>query len=326
MRPVARTHRSLRTAWTRRRAGRGFSYLDENGERLPPSELERVRSLAIPPAWRNVRIAASPKAKLQAMGVDAAGRTQYLYNAAWRARQEARKFDRALALAQRLPHIRRAVTRDLRGDRGARIQALAAAIRLIDRAGVRVGSRRYARENGTYGVTTIQRRHVKVDEGRIAFDFPGKSGSTWRFELRDRELAAYFESLPRRRPGRPAMGYDDGGGFQRIGASSVNEYLRDIAGMEASAKDLRTWRGTATAAASLDASHAAGRNAEAAWKKAIDDASSWLNNTPAVARGSYVDPLLLEAYRAGRTARTDAAAARLLTEMRERSTSLAQRA
>lgn len=323
---MARTHRSLRTAWTRRRAGRGFTYLDENGERLPQSELERVRSLAIPPAWRNVKIAASPKAKLQAMGVDAAGRTQYLYNAAWRARQEARKFDRALALAQRLPHIRRTVTRDLRGDRGPRCQALGAAIRLIDRAGVRVGSRRYARENGTFGVTTIQRRHVKVQDERIAFDFPGKSGSTWRFELRDPELARYLESLPRGRASRPALGYDDDGSFQRIGASSVNGYLRDIAGMEASAKDLRTWRGTAVAAASLDASLAAGRSADAAWKQAIDDASNWLNNTPAVARGSYVDPLLLEAYRAGRTATTDAGVARLLTEMRERSSTLAPRA
>lgn len=322
---MARTHRSLRTAWTRRRAGRGFTYLDENGERLPPTELERVHSLAIPPAWRNVKIAASPKAKLQATGVDAAGRTQYLYNPAWRARQEARKFDRALMLAQRLPRLRRAVTRDIRGARGPRIQALAAAIRLVDRAGVRVGSRRYARENGSFGVTTIQRRHIAVDGQRIAFDFPGKSGTRWRFKLRDPDLAAYLEGLPRRRPNRPALGYDDGDGFQRIGASAVNEYLRDITGMEASAKDLRTWRGTARAAASLDASLAAGRNADAAWKRAINDASAWLNNTPAVARSSYVDPLLLEAYRAGRTASTDAAIAKLLVEMRERSTTLAPR-
>lgn len=325
---MARTHRSLRSGWTRRRAGRGFTYLNENGERLhEPEELERIKSLAIPPAWRNVRIAASPKAKLQAKGVDAAGRPQYLYNPAWRARQEARKFDRALALAERLPAIRRAVTRDLRGQRGPRIQALAAAIRLVDRAAVRVGSRRYARENGTFGVTTVQRRHVKVlDENRVSFDFPGKSGSQWRFEVRDADLVRYLESLPRGRASRHAFGYDDDGTFQPIGASAVNGYLKDIAGMEASAKDLRTWRGTAVAAGSLAASHAKGLKADAAWKQAIDDASDWLNNTPAVARGSYVDPLLLEAYRVGRTATTDAAVAELLTEMRQRNSTVAQRA
>jgi len=324
---VARTHRSLRGGWTRRRAGRGFTYLNENGERLhAPEELERIKSLAIPPAWRNVRIAASPKAKLQAKGVDSAGRTQYLYNPAWRARQEARKFDRALALAERLPAVRRAVTRDLRGQRGARIQALAAAVRLVDRAGVRVGSRRYARENGTFGVTTIQRRHVKIlDGGRASFDFPGKSGSRWRFELKDPDLVAYLESLPRGRTSRRALGYDDDGTFQPIGASAVNAYLREIAGMDSSAKDLRTWRGTAVAAASLAASHEQGLKADAAWKKAVDDASDWLNNTPAVARGSYVDPLLLEAYRVGRTATTDAGVAELLTEMRQRSATVAPR-
>lgn len=324
---MARTHRSLRGGWTRRRAGRGFTYLNENGERLhTPEELERIKSLAIPPAWRNVTIAASPKAKLQAKGVDAAGRTQYLYNPAWRARQEARKFDRALALAERLPSIRRAVTRDLRGQRGPRIQALAAAIRLVDRTGVRVGSRRYARENGTFGVTTIQRRHVKILDGeRASFDFPGKSGNQWRFELRDPDIVDYLESLPGGRAGRRVLGYDDDGTFQPIGASAVNDYLREIAGMDASVKDLRTWRGTSVAAASLAESLEKGVRADAAWKKAVDDASDWLNNTPAVARGSYVDPLLLEAYRAGRTASTDAGVVELLTEMRQRNTTLAQR-
>ena len=324
---MARTHRSLRGGWTRRRAGRGFTYLNENGERLhTPEELERIKSLAIPPAWRNVTIAASPKAKLQAKGVDAAGRTQYLYNPAWRARQEARKFDRALALAERLPSIRRAVTRDLRGQRGPRIQALAAAIRLVDRTGVRVGSRRYARENGTFGVTTIQRRHVKILDGeRASFDFPGKSGNQWRFELRDPDVVDYLESLPRRRASRRVLGYDDDGTFQPIGASAVNDYLREIAGMDASVKDLRTWRGTSVAAASLAESLEKRVRADAAWKKAVDDASDWLNNTPAVARGSYVDPLLLEAYRTGRTASTDAGVVELLTEMRQRNTTLAQR-
>jgi DNA topoisomerase-1 len=191
---------------------------------------------------------------------------------------------------------------------------------------VRVGSRRYARENGTFGVTTIQRRHVKLlDCNRLAFDFPGKSGSRWRFELRDPDIVDYLGSLPRGRASRRVLGYDDDGTFQPIGASAVNEYLREIAGMDASVKDLRTWRGTSVAAASLAASLEKGLKADAAWKKAVDDASDWLNNTPAVARGSYVDPLLLEAYRVGRTATTDAGVVELLTEMRQRNSTVAQR-
>ncbi|NUP73192.1 MAG: DNA topoisomerase IB [Sinomonas sp.] len=310
---MARTHRSLRAASTRRCAGRGFTYTDASGQRISaPGDLERIRALAIPPAWREVRIATTAGAKVQAMGVDDAGRTQYLYHSSWRARQDARKFDRALTLANRLTTVRRAVTRDLRGRRGPRAQALAAAILLVDRAGVRAGGRRYAQENGTFGVTTLQSCHVRVEGDEVFFDFPGKSGAQWEFCLRDADLARYLAGLPARPAGHPAFGYDDGGGFQRLGASALNSYLREISRMNVSVKDLRTWRGTAVAAGSLDASRRAGVDAETAWKRAVDRAAQWLTNTPAVARGSYVDPRLLEAYRDGKTATTDCAAARLL--------------
>ncbi|MEA5456431.1 DNA topoisomerase IB [Sinomonas sp. JGH33] len=309
----SRVHPSLRAAWTRRRAGRGFAYADESGSPVRAAgDLERIRSLAIPPAWQHVRIAASPRARLQASGIDAAGRTQYLYNAAWRSRQEARKFTRALELAHRLPQMRRAVTRDLRGRRGARNQALAAAVRLVDRTGIRVGGRRYARTNGTFGVITVQRRHVTLDGDRIAFKFPGKSGAVWGVDLRDADLARYLAALPDGGPRRPAIGYDDGAGFQRIGAAALNDYVRQIAGIGVSVKDLRTWRGTAAAAESLARSLSAGIPADVAWKRAVEAAAAWLNNTPAVARSSYVDPRLLDAYRHGEAATTDRAIAALL--------------
>ena len=312
---VPHTHRSLRHAWTRRRAGRGFTYSDEDGRTVRSAEhLERIRALAIPPAWRDVRIASSPFAKVQATGIDDAGRTQYLYHPRWRERRDARKFARALALAARLPAIRRAVTRDLRGARGPRAQALAAAVRLVDRAGVRVGGRRYAQTNGTFGVTTLQRRHVRLEGREAAFDFPGKSGAAWQFRLRDADLAHYFEGLPKRGARQPALGYDDGAGFQPLGAAAVNGYFREIAGLSASIKDLRTWGGTMVAAASLDSSYGKGLDADAAWKHAVAQAAEWLHNTEAVARSSYVDPRLRDAYEAGRTASTDSAVARLLAE------------
>ncbi|MDQ0260985.1 DNA topoisomerase IB [Sinomonas atrocyanea] len=314
--------RSRRTAHgtiTRRRAGKGFSYRDADGQRVDaPEVLARIEALAIPPAWRNVRIAASQRARVQATGIDSAGRKQYLYHSTWRERQEARKFDRAVALARRLPGIRRAVTQDLRGKHGPKEQALAAALRIVDRLGVRVGNRRYARQHGSFGVTTIQRRHLRLDGDTISLEFPGKSGMQWSVELRDPDLAEYLRSLPKGARSRAALGYESGGGFQRIGSESLNGYLRVRAGMGVSAKDLRTWRGTVIAAESLARSGEQGLDAEEAWRRAIADAADWLHNTIAVARGSYVDPRLLLAYHEGRKLTTpggnvsDAALAELL--------------
>ena len=317
---MARAPSSPRSVWIRRRAGRGFTYRDADGRRITAEEdLERIRALAIPPAWRNVRIAASPRSRIQVRGIDAAGRTQYIYNTAWRERQDARKFRRSLELADRLTAVRRRVTSDLRGARGARLQALAAGVRLVDRLGMRVGSRRYARENGTFGVTTLQRRHVELDGDRVAFDFPGKSGLQWTVEVTDADLAHYLRSLPDGPRTGHALGYDDEHGFSPIGASALNSYLRECARLNASAKDLRTWRATVLAAHALAQSLEAGESADAAWRSAIKEAAAWLHNTPAVARSSYVDPRLLTAYRAGKavppTSRSEAAVARLLREL-----------
>ena len=320
--PVARALSSPRSVWIRRRAGRGFTYRDADGRRITSEEdLERIRSLAIPPAWRNVRIAASPRSRIQARGVDAAGRTQYIYHPAWRERQDARKFRRALELAGRLTSVRRRVTSDLRGARGPRVQALAAGLRLVDRLGMRVGGRRYARENGTYGVTTLQRRHLEVTGDRVSFDFPGKSGLQWTLELTDADLARFLRALPDGASTSHAVGYDDEHGFCPIGASALNTYLRECAGLNVSAKDLRTWRATVLAAHALAQSLESGEGEDTAWRGAIKKAAAWLHNTPAVARSSYVDPRLLRAYSAGKavpaSSRSEAAVARLLREVSE---------
>lgn len=297
----APSRRSARGAILRRRAGGGFTYRDEDGRRVnDPEALARIEALAIPPAWRHVRIAGSARERVQATGVDAAGRRQYLYAQRWRDRQDARKFDRALELAERLPAIRRAVTEDLRGRSGAREQALAAALRLVDRAGFRVGSRRYARRHGSFGVTTLQRRHVTLDGDLVAFDFPGKSGMRWCLELKDTDLAAYLAARPRGGARSRALGFEDEAGFHPLSASAVNVYLRQKAGISASAKDLRTWRGTVVAAEALVREGARGSDADSAWRAAVADAAEWLHNTSAVARGSYVDPRLLLAFHEGR--------------------------
>ncbi|GAB3271444.1 DNA topoisomerase IB [Sinomonas notoginsengisoli] len=297
---MTRRSRSARGVFIRRRAGKGFIYRDEEGERVDaPEVLARIDALAIPPAWRHVRIAGSEQARIQATGIDAAGRKQYLYHHAWRARQDARKFDRALALARRLPAIRRAVTEDLRGRHGAREQALAVALRLVDRAGFRVGSRRYVQQNGSFGVTTLQRRHVSVDGAVVTFRFPGKSGMRWAVDLHDADLAAYFaERADGSRTSR-AIGFEEGNGVQPISAEALNGYLRGRAGMGVSAKDLRTWRGTVVAAETLAREREKGSDADQAWRAAIGAAAEWLHNTSAVARGSYVDPRLLLAYHEG---------------------------
>lgn len=318
---MTRHSRLIRGAILRRRAGSGFTYRDEDGGKVTdPEALARIDALAIPPAWRRVQIAGSPRSRVQAIGIDAAGRKQYLYHPLWRERQDARKFDRALELADRLPAIRRAVTQDLRGRRGPREQALAAALRLVDRAGFRVGSRTYARRHGSFGVTTLQRHHVTLDGDVVAFDFTGKSGMRWSLELDDPDLAAYLAARPNGSSRSRAIGFDDGSGPQGISASALNGYLRDMAGMGVSAKDLRTWRGTVVAAETLGREGANGSDADSAWRAAVSEAAEWLHNTSAVARGSYVDPRLLLAFHEGKdlTARGGAVSdARLAALLRD---------
>lgn len=288
--------------FTRIRRGRGFEYRDASGVHVSDDdELTRIRALAIPPAWQDVWICARPNGHLQAIGIDGAGRTQYLYHADWSRRTAARKFDRALALSERLPAVRRRVTLDLRRDGLVRERVLAGAFRLLDTALLRVGSERYAQENGTVGLTTLRGEHVVVDGATVALSFIGKSGEPWERTFDDPDLAALLTELTARGPEAQVLAWQDGDGWHRLRPADVNDDLRALAGADTSVKDVRTLRGTTIAARTLarwgvEATDAARKRAIAA---ASREAAAALGNTPSVARGSYIDPRVIDRYEHG---------------------------
>lgn len=289
---------------TRRRCGRGFSYRAPEGGNLTDSgELERIKALAIPPAWAKVWISPHAHGHIQAVGTDGAGRRQYIYHPRWRARKDREKFDRALAFAATLPGARRVVTRHLRGKGTSRERALAAALRIVDAAALRIGSAHYAQENGTFGVTTLQHEHLSVRGTVVAFDFPGKSGQRWNSTLDDGDLAAALRPMLRRSTSGAALAYRSSNGlWQALDAPTLNEFLRQVTGGDFTAKDFRTWQATVLAAMEL-----ARANAEATTRTARKRALSHtmqvvaehLGNTPAVVRKSYVDPRLADRFMAG---------------------------
>ncbi len=290
------------------RAGRGFSYSHPDGSAVREEEtLDRIRSLAIPPAWTEVWISRDPLGHLQAAGTDAAGRRQYRYHDRWRERRDAEKFDRMLEFAHRLPEVRRRVSADLRRRDLPREKALATAVRLLDLGSFRVGSESYARQNGSYGVATIQRSHVRVSGDALVFDYRAKSGKRRRLTLVDPELRPVVTRLKRRRHDHPELlAYRNGAGWRDVRSLDVNDYVKEVAGNGFSAKDFRTWHGTVLAAVSLalggpmPAGVTARRRAIVA---AVKDVAAFLGNTPAVARASYVDPRLFDRFDEGRTVR-----------------------
>lgn len=292
---------------TRHVAGRGFSYASANGRRISSERLlERIRSLAIPPAWSDVWIASQSNAHIQATGVDAAGRTQYIYHPRWREFRDGEKFVRSLALAQRLPTIRRAVTRDLKQTEDGRRRALAASVRLIDRAGLRVGGAAYAEENGSFGATTLQRRHVSVQGDVLHLVFRGKSAGDWDVRIKDELLRDYFASVPRSPRSGPAICHCSLSGRRKqwdaVSDTEVNSYLGDVAGHGFTAKDFRTWQGTVVAACSLARSLRSGATSPEAVTAAVREAAAWLHNTPAIARDSYVNPRVTTLFEQGTVA------------------------
>ena len=289
---------------TRKGAGRGFSYRHANGRLVrDPATLERIRALAIPPAWSNVWIAREPDAHIQATGTDDAGRTQYLYHPDWRAERDAVKFEKALMFAAELPALRRAVTRHLKRDDAPRRRALAAAVRLIDRGALRVGGTEHSGQLEAFGASTLQRRHVEVDGSRIHLRFRGKSGSDWDLTIDDALLAEFLAELPRTPRTAPAIAYPIQRGRRRewhgVSAADINDYLTEIAGLEFTAKDFRTWQGTLAAARSLARAHRAGTAEKEAVSTAIEAAAALLHNTPTVARDAYIDPRVFERFEHG---------------------------
>ncbi|MFN8193816.1 MAG: DNA topoisomerase IB [Nocardioidaceae bacterium] len=297
---------SSSVGWTRRRAGRGFVYLDAHGERLDAEDVERIRALVIPPAWRDVWICPLPHGHLQAVGIDDAGRKQYLYHPAWRIRQDELKFARVVRAARRLPRLRALHAELLAGDDVGPEFAAATAVRLLDLGYFRIGSDAYA-EGGSFGLTTLERRHVRRRGDALVFDFVGKSGVEHHVVIDDPLAVRAVEVMRRRRGGSGRLlTYRNGRGWADLDAAAVNAHLREVTGEELTAKDFRTWHATVIAAAALaERTDAATRTARAtAVRQAVAEVADYLGNTPTVARSSYVDPRVIDLYEGGVTIAT----------------------
>lgn len=292
---------------TRVGTNRAFRYLGGRGRRIRDAPvLERIEELAIPPAWRDVWIASRAGAKLQATGYDKAGRKQYLYNPDYRAAQEEAKYDRLIRFGEHLPELRAAMTGHLDKEELDRERVSAVALRVISLGWFRVGSERYARE-GTYGVTTLLRRHVQVSGRRINLSFPSKAGIRVRSELVDEDLADAIRGLLRVRGGPRVFKYSWEGDVYNLTSKRLNDYVKIYLGEEFSAKDFRTWGGTLLAAIYL-AERAAKEGfpeSEREQKRSVAAVmrrvAERLGNTPAVTRESYVSPAVVEQYLEGRT-------------------------
>ncbi len=288
------------------RRGRGFTYLDERGERITdPETLLRIRELAIPPAWKDVWICSEPNGHLQATGTDAADRKQYLYHSLWRARRDREKFDRALRFARALPRLRRSVSADLERDGLDRDRVLACAARLLDRGLFRVGSDEYAEADSGIGLATIRKEHLSFENGKAHFDYPGKGGLRRVKSIEDAESIEMLRALKRRRGGGDELlAYRNGRRWMPIRADDINDYLKGRMDEEFSAKDFRTWNATMLAAVVLavDGQAATTKTARRrAINVAVREVAEELGNTPAVARRAYIDPRVLDRYQAGVT-------------------------
>jgi DNA topoisomerase-1 len=286
----------------RRRAGKGFVYVGPDGHPVRDAgELRRIRSLAIPPAWTDVWICPSPRGHLQATGRDAKGRKQYRYHPRWREVRDETKYDRMIAFGEALPRIRARVADDLGLPGLPRERVLAAIVALLDRTFIRVGNEEYARENGSYGLTTLRDKHVDIAGAEMVFHFRGKSGKEHTVDLRDRRLARIVQRC-RDLPGYELFQYvDEQGERQAVDSSDVNEYLRAISGDDFTAKDFRTWAGTVLAACALGACGPCETATQTKHNvvEAIKSVAARLGNTPAVCRKSYVHPAVLDGYADG---------------------------
>ena len=288
----------------RQRAGSGWSYFAPNGVRIRDKEKRRrLNALAIPPAWTDVWICPDPDGHIQATARDARGRKQYRYHASYREACDRSKFRRMLEFSEVLPRLRERVERDLRAGDLSRRQIIATIIRLLDRTLIRVGNDEYARENRSFGLTTLRRRHVEIDGPSLRFSFRGKSGVEHNVAINDLRLARIIQRC-QDLPGTELFQYlDVAGKRQTISSDDVNAHLREITGQDLTAKDFRTWGGTMHAALALRAMGPAASKGEADRNiiRAIDSVSERLGNTRAVCRKYYVHPAMIEAYYRGRT-------------------------
>jgi DNA topoisomerase-1 len=290
----------------RKRRGKSFVYLDPRGRRVrTPAVLSRVKSLAIPPAWSDVWICADAKGHLQATGRDARGRKQYRYHPSFREERESAKYQHLFDFAKALPRIRKAVAKDMAVPGLTRDKVVATIVYLLEATLIRVGNADYARQNKSYGLTTMRDPHVEVHGAEMTFDFTGKSGRAWRITLKDRRIARIVKAC-RELPGQHLFQYlDENGKRQRVSSTDVNEYLRRVSGREVTAKDFRTWTGTLMAVLTLAEQEAPASEAAAKRiiKACVTEVSERLGNTVAICRKCYIHPAVIDAYTAGTLAR-----------------------
>ncbi len=290
---------------SRQRRGKGFSYHDADGAALSPDELERVRSLVIPPAWTDVWICPFPNGHLQAVGTDDAGRRQYLYHPQWRARRDQSKFTRVAEAATMLPSARRQVSADLDLPAMPLERAAATAVRLLDVGYFRIGNDAYTDAHGSFGLTTLERQHVRRRHDSLVFAFVGKSGVSHSIEVDDPQALAALEVMRRRTDDSARLlAWKGPSGWSPLSSADVNSYLSELFGGTVTAKDFRTWHATVIAAevlASTDETGASQASRARAIRQATREVAAYLGNTPTVARNSYIDPRVMDAYENGRT-------------------------
>lgn len=283
---------------SRRKVGKRYVYFNYAAEITDPAVIERIKSLSIPPAWKEVRIAASPNAKILARGIDDSGRKQAIYNPKFRAKQEQQKFDRTLRFAQALPSLRQQIEHDLARRELGKQKVLACIVKLIDEAYFRVGNEQYARDNQSYGITTLRSKHTDVTNTTVTFDFVGKSGKRHIKQISNAQIARIIKKLDEL-PGHEIFRYqDEEGGMHDLHSADVNAYIKEHMGEEFTAKDFRTWGGTLLATTELLAAERSRYKAEREKivVQTVKNVAERLGNTPPVTRSSYIDPRVISAF------------------------------
>lgn len=290
----------------RKKHGKGFTYKDKNGKTITDSEIKDwIKSLVIPPAWTEVEISQNRKADLLVTGRDDKGRKQYIYHPNHTKRQNAKKFDRIIAFADQLEHMRRVTGQHLRKRKLTREKVMATMLRLMETAFFRPGSDTYSKENESYGLTTMRRKHLTIDGDEIIFKYTGKSGQKQEKHVVDKKLAKIVQAIDEM-PGYEIFKYlDEDGNVIDVKSDDLNAYIHEVMGEEFSAKDFRTWAGTMIAAIALDELGVVEKSDQKSLdkniKEAVNRVSERLGNTPSVARSSYIDPRIIEDYTHGRT-------------------------
>jgi len=305
-RPRLRRSRCDRPGITRRRRGNGFAYYYDDGAKVTDRDvLARISALVLPPAWRDVWICPWPNGHIQALGTDVAGRRQYRYHDDWRLMRDAEKHERVLTVAAVLPQLRQVIAQDMADGGVGRRAVLAAAVRLLDLGFFRVGGEAYADENSSYGLATLRKDHVAIDGDALVFDYDAKGGKHRVVSIVDDDVRRLVTALKRRRGGgAELLAYkDDGGRWHDVHSGDINDHLRELSGVDMTAKDFRTWHATVLMAVALAVSSSvtAPTARQRAIARAYKEVAGYLGNTPAVCRKSYVDPKVVDLFEQGVT-------------------------